>query len=190
MAVYSLYHHIRLSEVRDQVMTDLGRQGNLLQTKLELSTPLLSTDSGKPLDFSSTPTFEEVAAAILDLIFLKTVQWTKVQQYIASQLMEKTLSRPINVVNYGPGLGMSASAFPHAQDNDVTIIDAAKISSHASTAPGVSRLAWDDIAIVGMAVELPGASDANTLWQQLVDGFQACSEVISFRYEAYSLSTY
>ncbi|KAM3551322.1 hypothetical protein MY1884_007777 [Beauveria asiatica] len=164
--VHSLYHHERLGEVRDLVMADLNRQDELLRAKVELAAPVLSTKTGQPLALSSVTTLEEVAGAILDLIFIE----------------KDALDRPINIVNYGPGLGMAPSAFPQAQEKDVCIVDAAKISNGSDKNPGVSRLAWDDIAIVGMAVELPGASDADTLWQNLVDGYQACSEIPSSRF--------
>ncbi|KAJ3497537.1 hypothetical protein NLG97_g1826 [Lecanicillium saksenae] len=180
-AVYSLYHHDSLLGVRDLVIADLERQGNLLDIKLDVSVPILSTESGEPMLFSSTSTLREVSGTILELIFLKKVQWTKLQQGIVSQL-QNTLLRPIKIANYGPGLGMSTSAFPQGQEDDVEIIDASKIVSRSSSKAAPSRLAWDDIAIVGMAVELPGASDANTLWQQLVNGFQACSEIPASRF--------
>ncbi|KAJ6779474.1 hypothetical protein PWT90_00780 [Aphanocladium album] len=181
VAVYSLYHHDSLSGVRDLVIADLQQQENLLQTKLDITIPILSTESGQPMVFSSTPTIGEVAGVILDLIFLKKVQWINLQQGIVSQLRDTSL-KPVKIANYGPGLGMSASAFPQGRENDVDIIDAAKITARSSGKSVPSRLAWDDIAIVGMAVELPGASDANTLWQQLVDGFQACSEIPTSRF--------
>ncbi|OAA52231.1 Beta-ketoacyl synthase [Beauveria brongniartii RCEF 3172] len=180
--VYSLYHHESLREVRDLVIADLNRQDELLRAKVELSAPIFSTKTGKPLALSSVTTLEEVACAILDLIFIEKVDWLNLQQSIVSQTSQDALDRPINIVNYGPGLGMAPSAFPQAQETDVCIRDAAKISKGSSKNPGVSRLAWDDIAIVGMAVELPGASDADTLWQNLVDGYQACSEIPSSRF--------
>ncbi|KAM3553318.1 hypothetical protein ARSEF4850_006972 [Beauveria asiatica] len=175
--VHSLYHHERLGEVRDLVMADLNRQDELLRAKVELAAPVLSTKTGQPLALSSVTTLEEVAGAILDLIFIEKVDWLNLQHSIVSQTSQDALDRPINIVNYGPGLGMAPSAFPQAQEKDVCIVDAAKISKGSDKNPGVSRLAWDDIAIVGMAVELPGASDADTLWQNLVDGYQACSEL-------------
>ncbi|KAM3511578.1 hypothetical protein MY11210_004796 [Beauveria gryllotalpidicola] len=180
--VHSLYHNESLLEVRNLVIADLHRQDALLQAKVELSAPILSTKTGKPLALSSVTTLEEVTCAILDLIFIEKVDWLNLQQSIVLQTSQDALDRPINIVNYGPGLGMAPSAFPHAQENDVCIIDAAKISKGSSYNPGVSRLAWDDIAIVGMAVELPGASDADTLWQNLIDGYQACSEIPTSRF--------
>ncbi|PQK16682.1 hypothetical protein BB8028_0006g10010 [Beauveria bassiana] len=180
--VHSLYHHESLLEVRDLVMADLQRQDTLLQAQVELSAPILSTKTGKPLALSSVTTLEEVACAILDLIFIEKVDWLNLQQSIVSQTSQDALDRPINIVNYGPGLGMAPSAFAQAQEKDVCIMDAAKISKGSSQNSGASRLAWDDIAIVGMAVELPGASDADTLWQNLVDGYQACSEIPPSRF--------
>lgn len=163
--------------MRDLVIADLQRQDTLLQAQVELSAPILSTKTGKPLALPSVTTLEQVACAILDLIFIEKVDWLNLQQSIVSQTSQDALDRPINIVNYGPGLGMAPSAFAQAQEKDVCIMDAAKISKGSSQNSGASRLAWDDIAIVGMAVELPGASDADTLWQNLVDGYQACSEV-------------
>lgn len=176
--IFSLYHNgTLLQSVRDQVLQDLSRCGNLLNTELQFAAPLLSTVSGDPLVLSSTATFKEIASAILDMIFIHEVDWDTVQNSIASLTKRAAVAGPVSIVNYGPGLGMSTTAFRHIMENKVDIISGSELAKLASTQAAKSRFDTDDIAIVGMAVDLPGATGANALWEGLTKGMDSCTEV-------------
>jgi hypothetical protein len=59
----------------------------------------------------------------------------------------------------------------------VKIRDVISLAGAPNSYRKASRLAPGDIAIVGMAVDLPDASDVDSLWVNLVDGVNSCSEV-------------
>lgn len=176
--VFSLYHNgDLLKDVRDQVLQDLALCGNLLQTELQFTAPILSTVSGEPLKFSATTKLEEVASAILDMIFIQEVDWVTVQNSIVSLTATAATAGPVNILNYGPGLGMSPTAFRDVLANHVDIVDGSKLAEPVYPQSRRSRLAPEDIAIVGMAVDLPGASDTDALWEGLMKGMNKCTEV-------------
>ncbi|KAJ2982216.1 hypothetical protein NQ176_g1535 [Zarea fungicola] len=182
--VYSLYHNgYFLANVRNHVLKDLGRCGSLLQTEMVVSAPILSTVSGKPIVLPTVATLAEVAGAILDMILIEPVDWTTVQDSVIWHTNESVSERPVRIVNFGPGLGMSPTAHRNKLDGDVEVRNAVEwkpsnlISSH-------QRRAGDDIAIVGMAVDLPGASHANALWELLASGAQTTTEMPHTRFNA------
>lgn len=181
--IFSLYHNGALLEsVRDQVLQDLSRCGHLLNTELQFAAPLLSTVSGDPLVFSSTPKFKEIASAILDMMFIHEVDWDTVQNSIASLTKSAAMAGPVSIINYGPGLGMSTTAFRHIMENKVDIISGSELNKLASPQATKSGFDTDDIAIVGMAVDFPGATDANALWEGLTKGMNSCTEVSQLFY--------
>ena len=173
MEVFSLYHHHeRLKGLPAQVLQDLGQCGQVLQTELSFAAPLLSTVTGEPLSFSARPLLREVAEAILDMVFLQAVNWVGVQESIArlaKNAIEGSGGGPVSILNYGPGLGVSRIS---SLGEQVKIMDISRLED-----PAYTSLSENDIAIVGMAVELPGAPDADTLWQRLMDGADSCTEV-------------
>jgi acyl transferase domain-containing protein len=59
----------------------------------------------------------------------------------------------------------------------VEIIDASLLAVAAET------VSDEDIAIVGMAVDLPGAPDCDTLWESLMQGTNTCTEIPASRFD-------
>ncbi|KAI1082132.1 polyketide synthase [Whalleya microplaca] len=181
--VFSLYHNRHLlKDVRDQVFRDLGRCGALLQTKFQFATPLLSSATGEVLSFSARPSFEEVASELLDMILLEPIDWVAVQNSIAVLTNEHGGAGIVSILNYGPGVGASPTALRYVVGQHVEIIDASRPGKRSSTETSRSKLDLDDIAIVGMAVDLPGAPDKNILWERLMQGVNSCSEIPASRF--------
>ena len=117
--------------------------------------------------------------AILDMIMLEPVNWVSVQNSIFASVQKVSASSAagttIDILNMGPGYGVSTSAF--RLPSDVKIRDVMSFASSPKSQREASRLVPDDIAIVGMAVDLPDASDVDSLWANLVGGVNSCSEV-------------
>lgn len=113
------------------------------------------------------------------MIFLDPVDWIAVQDSIFSCVQKMSLpsdtKTEIEIWNMGPGYGMSTSAYrlPH----NVSVCDMMTFAGGSRSQHEAFDLVADDIAIVGMAVDLPGAPDVRALWTNLVEGVNSCSEV-------------
>jgi hypothetical protein len=102
-------------------------------------------------------------------------------------LIEQTTSVPCSILNFGPGYGISRFAGPipkSVEIRDVSAAGAARVHEADST-----NVSLDDIAIVGMAVELPDAQDAAELWENLLNGVNSCSEVCFFSLKGLTSNT-
>lgn len=141
-------------------------------------TPVFSTIDGKVIRFPGSSSLEQVCGRLLDMILLESVDWHKVQTCILATIKEATANQPIScdILNFGPGYGMSQREF--VLPNHVRILDVSSANIHHTMENPPSGLSSDtDIAIVGMGVDLPGASDVATLWDNLMAGVNSCSEV-------------
>ena len=175
--IYCLYHDRRhLSIVREEVLGDLRHNESLFSSPLQLVSPLFSGIDGKPIKFGKPVTFGDFCKTVLEMILLEPVDWVAMEENILTGVrksLEATES-PHEIVNFGPGYGMSRTK--HALPDRVKVIDAmtkSKIASHA----GPELPSSDTIAIVGMGLDLPGASDASTLWRNMKIGLNSCTEV-------------
>ena len=139
--------------------------------------PVFSTIDGKAIRFPDPCSLEFVCNTLLDMILLEPVDWHAVQICMLSTIKQviATEHASCEILNFGPGYGMSKSK--HNWPTDVQVLDASSANFHPlmkNTSAGLSR---DDIAIVGMGVDLPGAPDAATLWKNLSGGVSSCTEV-------------
>lgn len=76
----------------------------------------------------------------------------------------------VRLLNFGPGLGLGKSTQRLFAESSASLLDLTK---------GITRATptQDPIAIIGMAVNMPGARDVTKLWQLLEDGINTISEV-------------
>lgn len=171
--VLTLYHNRESLEViYTKMMDHLGSDG--LHTPAELTTPLFSTVTGAPI----TPpdrSLQSLIKLLLEMILQEPVNWVAVQKSVLTELSRHDIfSEPCEILNYGPGYGFPKSLVKTASKL-IRIRDFpsdGNVSSNEAT-----QVAPDDVAIVGMAVELPDANDANEFWENLCNGTNSCSEV-------------
>lgn len=181
--VYTLYHNReKLAGLLQQTVEDLRRSIPLLWSSSPVSfrSVLFSTIDGTPIICSteSPATVGKVVEKILEMIFLEPVDWVSIQASILSDLNLAIMSQPepCEILNFGPGYGMSRPR--QILPKNVNIVDVSAAGNRVPSTPvEASGLSLDEIAIVGMAVDLPGARDAELLWENLVDGVNSCSEV-------------
>lgn len=177
--VFTLYHHQQsLQSVLDKTMgsieTDMSRQ---LGDSVRLSAPLFSSVQGAAF-VTGEMSLKQLVMVILEMILQKPVDWVSVQEAVLAQLQQQAGDDsdlgPCEILNYGPGYGMSRSAvsIPKA----VQIRDMSAAGSHSNSASS-SKISPNDVAIVGMAVDLPDASNADELWNNLINGRNSVSEV-------------
>lgn len=177
--VRCLYHNRnRLSELRDQLLKDLRDRLASFSLPITVITPVFSTIDGSVIRFPGESSLEQVSSTLLDMILLEPVDWHSVQTRILGTIKEATANESVScdILNFGPGYGMSSKKF--SLPDHVRILDVSAANIQHNMENPRSRLSGDtDIAIVGMGVDLPGATDAATLWDNLMAGVNTCSEV-------------
>ncbi|KAI1446584.1 putative polyketide synthase [Annulohypoxylon stygium] len=184
--VLSLYHNRhRLGEIFNQTVKTLERElSSQWEVLVAPAAPLFSTIIGEPLSFSvqseTSITLGRLVSLLLEMILLEPVDWVSIQDNILSDVQQRADSEECEILNFGPGYGVSKSIQKLPQTAEIRDVSAAGASTASdSSASGISM---DDIAIVGMAVDLPGASDADELWNNLCNGVNSCSEIPASRF--------
>ncbi|KAI0124771.1 putative polyketide synthase [Xylariales sp. AK1849] len=181
--VLTLYHNRhRLTPIFQQTVDALRVQlSHRFEVSITSACSLFSTINGIDIASSDEPaTLGQLITSVLEMILLEPVDWIQVQASIISALHQTAESTECEILNFGPGYGMSRSAQP--LPNNVTIRDTSANGirrAPTSTAPSISL---DDVAIVGMAVELPDAQDTDELWHNLSNGVSSCQEIPSSRF--------
>ncbi|KAH3574576.1 hypothetical protein KXV22_000413 [Aspergillus fumigatus] len=181
--IFSLYHNRRqLEGVQKDVLQDL--RGNILlcSTPLHLIAPLFSNIDGKPIDSGQMTTFGEFCEKLLEMMLLEPVDWVAVEDNILATLKQSATAGDASyeILNFGPGYGMSGAR--HTLPDNLKIVAASIAESRPLPQDASGLLSPDDIAIVGMGVDLPGAPDADALWQNLVEGVNSCTKIPSSRF--------
>lgn len=146
------------------MLGDVRNRGIGFPPRSALKVPIISTFTGSPAT-SSVPLVEE----IVDMILTQIVDWDKITSSTLERL--KSLRRPIQLLNVGPGNSL-ANDFERqisAAGLDVSLRD---ISTSEPTPPVL-----EPIAVVGMAVNMPGAPNADELWELLSSGDSTLSQV-------------
>ncbi|KAI1458115.1 beta-ketoacyl synthase [Annulohypoxylon moriforme] len=184
--VFSLYHNRdKLSDTFRQTIDILAKEmSSQWEIPVTLAAPLFSTVTGKPLSISgkleTSTAFGQLVSLLLEMILLEPVDWVSVQNTVLSEVEHRADSQKCEILNFGPGYGVSKSTRQLPQTAKIRDVSATGASSTLETS--ASGISLDDIAIVGMAVELPGASDADELWDNLCNGVNSCSELPTSRF--------
>ncbi|KAI1208282.1 putative polyketide synthase [Annulohypoxylon truncatum] len=181
--VFSLYHNRdRLSDIFHQTVEVLGQElSSQWEVPVAPAAPLFSTVTGEPLFISETSTtLGQLVSLLLEMILLEPVDWISVQDSVLSEIQHRADSEKCEILNFGPGYGVSKSTRQLPQAAEIRDVSAAGASSTSEAE--ASGISLDDIAIVGMAVDLPGASDADELWDNLCNGVNSCSEIPASRF--------
>lgn len=174
--LFSPYHDAKtLVPVRAQVLADAVERKLSFPSLAELKLPFYF---GEPISSMNPATMQQsMLDLILDLILTRPLDWLSAQEQIftdhATAKDDGSLIR--DILNFGPGYGVvrsEAQRRPNIQVLDVSCATKAERNS-AQT----SSTLESDIAIVGMAVDLPGAPDTASLWKVLRDEINVVGEV-------------
>lgn len=146
------------------MLCDVRNRGIKFPTRDALKVPIVSTFTGAPAT-ATAPLIEE----IVDMILTQVADWDRVVSSTVERL--KSLRRAIEVLNVGPGTSLTRALEQKisAAGLDVSVRD---ISTSKHIPP-----AMEPIAIVGMAVNMPGAPNIDRLWELLHKGESTLSHV-------------
>ncbi|QMW41693.1 hypothetical protein G4B11_005017 [Aspergillus flavus] len=181
--IFSLYHdRHQLEGVRRDILQDLRNNILLFSTPLHLIAPLFSNIDGKPIDSGQLATLEELCEKLLEMMILEPVNWVAVEDNVLAAIKQPAtaVDASFEILNFGPGYGISGARY--TLPDNVNIVAASIVEPRPSLQDTTGMLSSNDIAIVGMGVDLPGASNTDALWQNLAEGVNSCVEIPSSRF--------
>lgn len=170
----TLYHSPTLLQgVRDQVLADAASRNIQFPNFSDIKVPIRSTWTGDAItkDNVTYNSDDSLLKLVVDMVLTQPVNWNLVIEKVMKSCPD---SIPVRLLNVGPGAGLLRSterAFPRGvvASLDLTIID---VTGHQQ-----SKAKQEPIAVVGMAVNMPGAPNVSKLWEILEQGVNTISEV-------------
>ncbi|KAH6950062.1 beta-ketoacyl synthase [Fusarium avenaceum] len=182
--VHGWYHGgEQLQPVVSQVMEDVERRSIFLSPCSQPIKPMYSTLDGQLLDESTTPT-NDVLEWLTRHLLMYCVDWSTTSHAMAASI-QKSLSfdteTKIKIISLGPS---STSLFPPVEKSDprIQLLDVSSFNS-GKRLTEQSSIRQDDIAIVGMNVQLPKGRGTDELWETLSQGLNAAQEIPGSRFE-------
>ncbi|KAG2123824.1 polyketide synthase [Suillus clintonianus] len=175
----ALYHAHTLRSVRAQVLADVGNHLIRFPDFSDLKYPVFSTISGKPVTQGSE--HSSLVDAVLDMIIASPVDWMSVVQGLGSAAPSDA---PTQVLNFGPSSGLLRMLEKSLSADKIICRDVTVCDSSSPDAATGHTFKQEPIAIVGMALRLPGgARNANELWELLERGINTISEIPADRFQ-------
>ena len=122
---------------------------------------------------------------ILDRILTRPVDWLSAQNQIFSDpaIVKDDGSLDREVLNFGPGYGVVKSEAQRRPN--VRVIDLSGKGRDDQGFITPPKTSDGDIAIIGMAVDLPGAPDSESLWKVLMDEINTVEQVCNPRVRSF-----
>ncbi|KAF9483554.1 ketoacyl-synt-domain-containing protein [Pholiota conissans] len=171
--INALYHRQDLRVVRDAVLADVVSRNIRFPLSSELIAPIRSTFTGD-LIFKNAP--HTLLEQVVDMILIHPVNWDAVVEKSAAHLPSGICIKLLNI-----GLGSTMIKLlerSFSQDkNSCQIVDFAD----GIKAPRF-KVKQEPIAIIGMAVKMPGAPSVTELWEVLESGQNTVSTIPNDRF--------
>ncbi|KAI0322049.1 beta-ketoacyl synthase [Amylostereum chailletii] len=172
----TLYHtEVHAGATRNAVLEDIVRRNIRFPTFNDVKVPIWSTYTGQPIDQQASMS---LVAAIVDMILTQPIHWYQVMQ----SLVTASGQHDVRLVNVGPGSGLAKSVKRAFPQESVLMLDLT-VSQKPLAVNSASYPIQVPVAIVGMAVNMPGAPDVAKLWQVLEKGMNTISEIPEHRFK-------
>ena len=166
--VGTMYHSpAHNSRVREEVIEDLRRRKIRFPTYNDIIYPVRSTFTGEILEANKDGSLVQ---DIVDMVLLQRVNWDKVINAVARSIPE---NQTAHLVNVGPGSGLTRSM-------EKALRDSPFVTHHVAFGDAktiIPEPAQDSVAVIGMAVNMPGAPNMSKLWEILEEGVNTVMEV-------------
>ena len=152
------------------VAQDVQRRAIVFPTMADMRKPVRSTVDGSYLP----KTVKDWIPCVVRHLLVHCVDWGKTSQEICSGLAQyRDEKQSVQILSMGPSTSSLLAEIKAAAPQNVRLVDLSPFSPKASEP--LSRP--DDIAIVGMGVNLPGSSNLDQLWEILSTGRCTTQEV-------------
>ncbi|KAF9025646.1 ketoacyl-synt-domain-containing protein [Hymenopellis radicata] len=167
----TLYHSgVHLHGARQAVLDDTRRRSIQFPTLESIHLPIRSSFSGQVINASSSDG-QSLLELVVDMILVQPVNWDSV----ADALTTSSLPSSVRVLNFGPGIELTKLLVKELM-TAVTMVDLSVVNS-------VKPPTQEPIAIVGMAVNMPGSPNVAKLWEVLEQGISTISEIPESRFK-------
>ncbi|KDR83172.1 hypothetical protein GALMADRAFT_134664 [Galerina marginata CBS 339.88] len=174
--IRALYHSLsQLQAVRAEVSADIASRDIRFPTFLDMVTPIRSTFSGDLI--SDSDRSGSLVDLIIDMVLTQPVNWDLVIDHTTISL---PLGVPVSLVNIGLGTGLIRGLTKTISlrcNGDIQTVDLC--DDAVSFTPKVKQ---EPIAIIGMAVDMPGAPNVGSLWELLMNGSNTVEEIPKERF--------
>ncbi|KAJ3839646.1 putative polyketide synthase [Lentinula raphanica] len=172
--VDTLYHSpVHLRKARDQILSDVVDRNIRFPELHDLRVPVRSTSDAALLD-PSVPLDCSLVQRVIDMLIIEPVRWDLVTEQV-SQCLPAT---DVLLLNFGPGLGVARTIEKSCRSANVQLRDVCGETQDQS----VEKPTQEPIAIVGMAVNMPGAVNVGKLWEVIQNGINTISEIPGHRF--------
>lgn len=174
--VHTLYHGgSALLGVKQNVLAHAARRNLKFPSLADATIPLRSTVTGQLLSTKSSDC--SLLDLVLDMVLIECVNWDKTVECMITDAISIAADTQTTVLNFGPGTGSVFQPLKPPHPN-ISLVDLSHASDAAAAASKPRRFSSEDgIAIVGMGVNMPGATDVAGLWRVLEEGLNTVSEV-------------
>jgi hypothetical protein len=160
--INALYHFPSLLHtVRDEVLGDIASRNIRFPTIADLFAPVRSTFTGELI--STTSTSANLAELVVDMILIQPVNWDLVVAGASDLLPRDSHVQLVNI-----GLGSSLAKGLEKAFCDRGVRGFSSVGFNEETAP--LKVKQEPIAIIGMAVNMPGSPNVGELWKLLEAG--------------------
>ncbi|KAF8330663.1 putative polyketide synthase [Amanita rubescens] len=172
--VDTLYHaRVHEESMRKQILVDISERKISFPDVSNLQIPIRSTYTGE-LITNNDP--RPLIETVLDMLLTQPVNWDLVVDKVV-ETSPKDLR--IQLLNVGPGTGLTKPV-ERALGSHVTLLD---LTTHNEICGLAEKLPKQEpIAIVGMAVNMPGAPNTSQLWETLERGINTIVKIPEHRF--------
>ncbi|KXN83388.1 Conidial yellow pigment biosynthesis polyketide synthase [Leucoagaricus sp. SymC.cos] len=172
----TLYHASALAEpVRDRVLFDINLRSIGFPAFSDIRVPIRSTLTGDAITRDTTGA-ETLIELVVNMIINQPVNWISVVEKAVATVPGDV---SVKLLNCGPGTGLTKGIDRAFSRGNVATLDLSK----AKFAKRESSPQHESIAIVGMAVNMPGAPNNEKLWEVLETGINTISEIPEHRFK-------
>ncbi|EDR13531.1 polyketide beta-ketoacyl-synthase [Laccaria bicolor S238N-H82] len=172
----TLYHSpVHTDNLRVQVLSDVASRNISFPKLSDIIIPLRSTFTGELI--SEAASDRSLIELVLDMVIIQPVYWNILVQKISAIIPERASAR---LINMGPGNGLTRSLERAIVRNIPDLLDCTVVHVAAPESAGIKQ---EPIAIIGMAVNMPGASNTSQLWELLEKGLNTVSEIPEHRFK-------
>ncbi|KAH7919227.1 putative polyketide synthase [Leucogyrophana mollusca] len=183
--VDTLYHSsVHTFGTRTEVLADVVRRRIRFPDFGDLRCPPRSTLSGHIL--GSGQGSASLVEAVIDMVLVHPVNWDLVTKELGVSLPP---GMGMRLLNFGPGTGLARTvekASPNAVVSSWMDVALDMQTVHEVQLPPPFQPKQEPIAIVGMAVHMPGSANASELWEVLSRGLNTLSEIPGDRFNVSS----
>ena len=165
-----LYHssiHGEPGGIKEKLLQDCAQRNLRCPDFKDIVIPFRSSYDGTPLT-SSTVCGSSLMELVIDMLLTQPVNWEHVVREVRDALSEEM---SLTLVNVGPGKGLVAGMEKALGPRRVTVLDI------SMGRPQENVPKHEPIAIVGMAVNMPGSPNVSMLWKVLEQGINTISPV-------------